>query len=99
MDEGFGEEVRPEVRSFAREMERKLRLNDHKGGWSDCNPFWLLYRAREELAELEAEVIRRSAWGRGVSPKVRKDLDPARVLEEAADVANFVMMLADVVGR
>jgi hypothetical protein len=31
-------EVRPEVAAFARLMEYKLRLNDHKGGWKDWNP-------------------------------------------------------------
>lgn len=37
-------DVRPEVAAFAIAMERKLRKNDHKGGWQDDAPEALLAR-------------------------------------------------------
>lgn len=78
-------ELRPAVKWFAEQMELTLRANDHKGPDG-----WVFYeytgefidRLREETAELE------NAIGLG------KDV-PA-VIGEAADVANFAMMIADV---
>lgn len=81
---------RPEVKAFADLMEAQLRANDHKPGWKgeDCWP--LMYRMREETLELHEVLM----------PGSRGDL-PAwqrRVACEAADVANFAMMIADVCG-
>lgn len=73
--------MRAEVLWFAQEMERKLQENDHKGGWDTCSPKWLLNRLRQETAELELAI----ATG-----------DPVKTTREAADVANFAMMIADV---
>lgn len=72
-------ELRDSVLAFAAQMERKLRANDHKGGWSNESPEWLLSRLREEVAELEQLV---ASGGPGV-------------VGEAADVANFAMMVAE----
>lgn len=72
--------IREEVRWFAVEMERKLRQNDWRGGWADSHPDWLLDRLREETRELDAAV----QAGR-----------PNKIIDEAADVANFAMMIAD----
>lgn len=72
---------RPEVMRFARAMEEKLAENDHKGGWLDETFTWLLGRLEDEMRELKRAV--------------RKG-EPARtVLREAADVANFAMMIAE----
>lgn len=83
-------DCRPEVLAFALLMERELRANDHKGGWKNDNLFNLLERAQEELQELE-DVL---------SPGTRASLADWRsqVASEAADVANMVMMVADVSG-
>lgn len=35
-------EPRAEVKSFAEEMEKQLRANEHKGGWNDCTARHLL---------------------------------------------------------
>jgi NTP pyrophosphatase (non-canonical NTP hydrolase) len=79
--------IRPEVLAFMEEMEARLRANDHKGGWEDCSYPYLIRRIREETDELL------SSLGQvGV-------VDPAEVRREAADVANFAMMVADVFGR
>lgn len=68
---------------LAAAMTEKLRANDHKGGrangWLATPPKVLLARLQQEVDELQ-EAIR---------------LHPERVLPEAADVANFAMMIAD----
>jgi len=74
------EDCRPEVQAFAIVMEQKLRKFDHRGGWIELETPWLRARANEELAELDEAL-------RGESP--------VAVLDECADVSNFLMMLAD----
>jgi uncharacterized coiled-coil protein SlyX len=72
--------LRPEVRKFAELMELKLRDNDHKRGW-DCESYsYLFARLREEVEELT------TAFGGGTDDEVA---------EEAADVANYCLMIAD----
>lgn len=84
------DELRPTVRVFARLMEAKLRENDHKGGWS-ADAFSSLYaRLLEEAEELRVVAGRsnngdEASWCRNVA-------------REAADVANFAMMIADNTG-
>ena len=80
--------LRPAVRRFALTMEARLRANDHKGGWEDERLQYLTGRMREEFLELEREVY----------PGFGKTPDVDRVRREAADVANFALMIADVVG-
>jgi NTP pyrophosphatase (non-canonical NTP hydrolase) len=73
--------VRESVERFSFVMEERLRANDHKGqwGWEDEDPLWLLDRLKQETQELEEAM----------------DLgDRAAVEHEAADVANFAMMIA-----
>ncbi len=83
-------ELRPEVAAFAQAMEAQLRANDHKPGWIDDHPRELLTRMDDEAVELRQVV--RCLLGR--SPLT----SPSTVLSEAADVANFAMMVADVCG-
>ncbi len=73
--------MRDRVFRFAAEMERVLKSHDGRSGWEDENSLWLLARLQEETGELSAAIIE------GHSPTV--------ILREAADVANFAMMLAD----
>jgi NTP pyrophosphatase (non-canonical NTP hydrolase) len=73
--------LRPCVQRFAEAMERKLRDNDHKPGWQHDIPASLVERAREELDELDDAVL----CGE----------DASFILDEAADVANFAMMIAE----
>lgn len=82
--------IRPVVLAFAHLMEAKLRENEWKGGWQKCSPESLLARVREETDEL-AEAI---------GPGSRTDVGLWRplVANEAADVANMAMMVADVCG-
>lgn len=74
-------QLRGVVREFAEAMEAKLKANDRKGGWERMTPSWLRRRLDTELREFD----RARKAGRPVS----------EVLAEAADVANFLMMLAD----
>jgi len=77
-------EIRKTATEFAQEMERVLRANDRKGGWEDCSASWLLMRLRQEVEEL--------SWALRERPHF-----PGGIMVEAADVANFAMMLWDVV--
>jgi NTP pyrophosphatase (non-canonical NTP hydrolase) len=83
-DARLGALVRPEVRAFALAMEERLKANDHKGGWKDCDPNYCLNRLYEEASELVGAILTVREVGREA------------ILQEAADVANFAMMLADV---
>lgn len=74
-------EIRAEVAEFAQLMERELRANEHKGGWKTCSAMSLHCHLQEEVVELLQAVLHG---------------DPDQITEEAADVANMAMMIADV---
>lgn len=77
--------IREPLQHFAEQMEGRLVAKDENRGprgWLDYHPLWLLLRAEEELKELKEELMRPSSL--------------QRVVQEAADVANFCMMIADV---
>lgn len=100
--------LRPKVVAFAQAMERKLRKNDDKGGWSHCGTGWLLGRLLEEVYEL-ADLARVDAVTLGMlgivvdrvrrfQPTMKAHAAVETIRDEAADVANFTMMLTDVCG-
>ena len=74
--------LRPEVQCFAELMERKLRENYHKGGWEDDTCGELFARMIEEGDELHSALA-----------AIR--IDSSKVASEAADVANFCLMIVD----
>jgi len=76
------EEIRPVVLQFASEMERVLKLNDHKGGWQECDVEYLRHRLVEEMGEYF-----RSIEAFTTSSKIQQ--------KELVDIANFAMMLWD----
>lgn len=94
--------VRESVNWFSKEMEAKLALNDHKGGWASCDVRWLLNRLEDEFYELENVILTRESErhlrsaGEGLSIV---DTDNESIIKEAADVANFAMMIADKFGQ
>lgn len=103
--------LRPQVQAFAEAMEKKLRENDHKGGWKDvcgCTTGYLTRRLRTELRELVTEIGKTNRaytkYGQGryglerdqLAARKKLDGQRAKLLGEAADVANFAMMIADV---
>jgi len=69
---------------FADAMAERLDANSHKHGWRDMTPRRLLRRLRQELGELARALA-------------RDPVDATTVTREAADVANFAAMIADVV--
>ena len=71
--------MRHELKVFTSIMEHKLALNDHKGGFEDGDPKALLILLEHEVAELKQSI---------------EDGDYFEILTEAADVANFAMILA-----
>jgi hypothetical protein len=80
-------ELRPEVQAFAEAMELKLRENDNKGGWKKDSPVKLFMRAKREFLEADDAL---SVFLFDVS-----EPHTNQVLAEFADVANFLMMIAD----
>lgn len=78
--------LRPAVQSFVRWMEETLRENDHKPGWHADRNMELMKRLDQEAVELRSELQAEQQNAR-------------KIVKEAADVANFAMMIADNVGR
>ena len=72
--------IRPAILKLAAAMEEKLRQNEHKGGWNACDHEYLLNRLLDEYQELVKAVA---------------EYDAEAILEEAADVANFCVMIVD----
>src|SRR5262245_28744819 len=104
--EGTMLELRREVAAFAQLMEQKLRENDKKGGWKHCETAYLSRRCGNELEELRTRVKRGHDWMRRMwsRPNARGPYSlsgstfATEIGLEAADVANFAMMIADVCG-
>lgn len=79
--------LRPELAWFAKKMEEKLKENDYKNEWEDSIDLdYLFIRLVEEVGELAREI------GNPYSP-------PEQTVEEAVDVANFAMFIADVMRK
>ena len=83
--------VREPVRWFAEQMERKLKANDHKSHWRESDVVWLFERMQDERIELWEAFKPTRPFGCFVDTPN----DVERVIDEAADVANFAMMIAD----
>ncbi len=99
--------LRPEVLAFAHLMETKLREHDDRSGWNDPsigdderddNLRELWDRLSEEANELD-DALRSYVGDEHDDLEDRRDPDYARdAVWEAVDVANFAMMIADVLG-
>ena len=75
--------VRPEVARFAELMEQKLADNDHKPHWRESLSTSEAYlRLMQESTELLGALLQG---------------DPDAIVDEAIDIANFAMMIADLV--
>jgi hypothetical protein len=60
-----------------------------KGGWENCENDYLVYQMYQECRELCRELERKMSCFIGTEDRKEK------ILKECADVANFVMMIAD----
>jgi predicted RecB family nuclease len=81
--------LRPTVLWFAQQMELKLCANEHKSSWSRASYNYLLLRLSQEAAELNDQIYEKSLGYRS------HERDAEMIIPEAADVANFAMMIAD----
>jgi NTP pyrophosphatase (non-canonical NTP hydrolase) len=89
--------LRPSVVWFAVQMERKLALHDDREGWSkwEVSKFpYLLARLGEELQELMMAID----IAKDATMETASACSDA-IVEEAADIANFAMMIADIATR
>ena len=73
--------IRPSVRRFNVDMEKKLRANDHKECWNNDTQLEILSNLKEEVTELEEAI----EFG----------LTSEEIIKEYADIANYAMMGAD----
>ena len=69
---------------FAGQMAKKLRENDHKGSWEGLGNDHLTHRLHQEFVELTEAIAKGT---------------PEQIISEAADVANFALMIADNANR
>ena len=75
---------------FVVEMAKKLNLNQHKGGWTGETNAFLLSELDNHLAQLKRLLRkRRPNTSAGWDNRLKE------IADEAADVANFAMMLWD----
>ena len=91
------DEIKPRmvVVWFAQEMEKALRAHDKTrgfAGWTNDHPVDLLNHLLEEVKELK-ETISPSEDFKEAVP------DPVQTIDEAVDVANMAMMIADIARR
>lgn len=89
---------RPEVVAFANLMEAQLRANDHKPGWKGEFADELFPRIQEEAEELREAIVHHNRQVSLGDVALFLPQSIAEVGREAADVANFAMMIADVCG-
>ena len=88
--------VRPQLLWFSEIMETKLKKNDNKGGWDNCEIDWLISRLKEEVKEIEdAWLIKKNDFGRSAGEGFLLCPSSEDIQNECADVANFAMMIAD----
>jgi hypothetical protein len=83
--------------AFTAVMWKKLQENVSKGGWSSELPQRLMERLHDEVRELELTLAQYLA-DPTIDRTAKTEALAIQVSREAADVANFAMMVADVVG-
>jgi hypothetical protein len=104
--------LRPSVKAFALEMERRLRANDHKSGWQNMWPQDLLRLFFSEIFELlltlkppdcdkETWLFVKHHFHLALHYISRISFisrveGSSNTLLETADVANYVMMISEV---
>ena len=76
---------REEILAFNQLMERKLQNNGWKGDWGTCTTDFLFDKLVEKVKELKVRLEDETQTGLNIA-------------NEAANAANFAMMIADVVG-
>ncbi|MEK4149042.1 hypothetical protein NST02_18425 [Robertmurraya sp. FSL W8-0741] len=70
------------VSEFAHDMDKQLKVNDHKGGWNDEEHHFLSAQLAKNMFALNHEL-----------KKLNKDKHEITI--RCANIANFAMMIAD----
>lgn len=73
---------RKAVQDFAHDMEKQLKVNDHKGGWGREHHDYLRNQIGKNYAKLVEELC-------------KEDKDKQEITIRCANIANFAMMIAD----
>lgn len=72
---------RKTIKRFALTMESKMQENSYKNGWTSMGLKELIFQLQGEAFELHKAIHRRTST-------------PDEIAREAADVANYAMMIA-----
>lgn len=73
------ENIQIDIAIIENAMKQKLRENEHKGYWGDMTLLKLAKLLETEIEELNDAILTKG---------------PMEIIREAADVANFAMMIA-----
>ncbi len=93
--------MRQEVKWFAEKMEEILLRHDkEKGsdGWKGEDVIWILDRIKDETAELKTSLKKTGFYDVLYVPNITF-VERANIIKEAVDIANFCMMIADIVNE
>lgn len=77
------QELRPELATFVKVMESRLKENSHRGDWRTYNFYYL-------TASLNANL--------GHMIRAFQADKPESILKSAADTVNYAMMISDLYG-
>lgn len=86
---------REELESFIKLMEVKLQENNDKGEWRNESFGFLLRRIKEEILGVEEAISKLTMHTTIDRSSEHYEEAVELVKNEAADVANFAMMIAD----
>jgi hypothetical protein len=73
--------ARKVIRSFAFDMEKQLKANDHKPGWEEEHWCDLVHFLERNLNHLKADLMERNS--------------KQEIARRCANIANYAMMIAD----
>ena len=93
--------MRREVKWFAEKMEEILSRHDRErgnDGWKGEDVVWVLGRIEEETKELGRALKKAGFTDVEYAPNLTFN-ERAIIIKESVDVANFCMMLADIINE
>ena len=91
------DDVRPEVKKFAVEMEEKLRANDFKTHWSECDYEYLVERYIDAINDTNKVIFYAHNMITPYGDQFMKTnvLMSYHVTDGLVNIANYAMMLHD----
>lgn len=82
MDPNLNPNPRRVVSEFAFDMEKQLKVNDHKGGWGIIAYDYFTHKLENQVYELQKELK-------------KPNKDKHEITIRCANIANYAMMIAD----